>query len=43
MGLSLDLVSIGIKAAYDDIKNILGEEISVDLSSEIFARFCVGK
>ena len=43
MGLSLDLVSIGIKAAYDDIKNILGEEVSVDLSSEIFARFCVGK
>lgn len=43
MGLSLDLVSIGIKAAYDDIKNILGEEVCVDLSSEIFARFCVGK
>lgn len=43
MGLSLDLVSIGIKSAYDDIKNILGEEVSIDLSSEIFARFCVGK
>ena len=41
--MSLDLVSVGIKAAYDDIRTILGEEVSVDLSSEIFSRFCVGK
>lgn len=43
LGMSLDLVSVGIKAAYDDIRNILGEEVSVDLSAEIFSRFCVGK
>ena len=43
MGMSLDIVSVGIKAAYDDIKNILGEEVSVDIANEIFARFCVGK
>lgn len=43
LGMSLDLVSVGIKAAYDDIRTILGEEVSVDLSSEIFSRFCVGK
>ena len=43
MGISLDLISVNIKMAYDAIKNILGEEVKTDLSEEIFSRFCVGK
>jgi tRNA modification GTPase len=43
MSLSLDLVAISLKEAYDSVKNILGEETSVDLEKEIFSRFCLGK
>ena len=43
MCLSLDLVAISLKEAYDSVKNILGEETSVDLEKEIFSRFCLGK
>ena len=43
VNVSLDLISVNIKLAYDSIKNILGEEIRTDLSEEIFSRFCVGK
>lgn len=43
MGISLDLISVNIKMAYDAIKSILGEEVKTDLSEEIFSRFCVGK
>lgn len=43
IGISLDLISVNIKMAYDSIKSILGEEIKTDLSEEIFSRFCVGK
>lgn len=41
--ISLDLVSISIKEAYDSLKEIIGETVNVDLSKEIFSRFCVGK
>ena len=41
--LSLDLIAVYLKIAYDSLKNILGEEISVDLEKEIFSRFCLGK
>ena len=41
--ISLDLISISLKTAYDNIKDILGEEVKVDLANEIFSRFCVGK
>ena len=43
MGISLDLISVNVKLAYDSIRNILGEEVKTDLSEEIFSRFCVGK
>lgn len=43
MSVSLDLISVSLKAAYDSLKDILGEEITVDLSSEVFSRFCLGK
>lgn len=41
--ISLDLISVSLKTAYDKIKSILGEEVNIDLSEEIFSRFCVGK
>lgn len=42
-GLSFDLISASLQEAYGDVLRILGLEASVDLASEIFARFCVGK
>ncbi len=41
--LPIDLISISIKQAYDTLKDILGLNVNVDLSEEIFSRFCVGK
>ena len=41
--LPIDLVSISIKQCYDTLKDILGLNVNVDLSEEIFSRFCVGK
>jgi tRNA modification GTPase len=42
-GIALDLIAIFLKAAYDATKEILGQEITVDLEQEIFSRFCLGK
>ena len=42
-GIALDLIAISLKAAYDATKEILGQEITVDLEKEIFSRFCLGK
>ena len=42
-GLSLDLISIDLKKAYNCILEILGEETDLDFTKEIFKRFCVGK
>ena len=41
--LSLDLISIDLKNAYNCILEILGEETDLDFTKEIFKRFCVGK
>ena len=41
--LSLDLVSVSLKEAYDTLKEILGQSVNVDLEKEIFSHFCVGK
>lgn len=41
--IPLDLIAVSIKSAYDDLKSIIGQTIQVDLSEEIFSRFCVGK
>lgn len=41
--LPIDLVSVSVKEAYDALKDILGMNVNVDLSEEIFSRFCVGK
>ena len=41
--LTVDLISISLMEAYNAILEILGEANQVDLSKEIFSRFCVGK
>lgn len=43
VGLTLDLISSSLQLAYQDLIALLGLEGKVDLSSEIFSRFCVGK
>ena len=41
--LSVDLVAVSIREAYNCLSEILGEDSSKDFSQEIFSRFCVGK
>jgi tRNA modification GTPase len=41
--LSIDLISVDLMAAYTAVLEILGEANQLDLSKEIFSRFCVGK
>ena len=41
--LTVDLISTSLFDAYTDILEILGEANQLDLSKEIFSRFCVGK
>lgn len=42
-GLTIDLVSVSLLAAYTSVLEILGEANQMDLAKEIFSRFCVGK
>ena len=41
--LPVDLISVSLTNAYNSIQAILGNETNVDISKEIFSRFCVGK
>ena len=41
--LTVDLLSVSLMDAYSSILEILGEANQIDLSKEIFSRFCVGK
>lgn len=41
--LPVDLISVNLFNAYKAILEILGEDNDIDLSKEIFKRFCVGK
>ncbi len=41
--LPVDLISVDIKNALEAVLELLGEEVNIDISHEIFARFCVGK
>ncbi len=43
MDLSIDLISVSLYDAYVAILEILGEANQLDISKEIFSRFCVGK
>ena len=42
-GLTVDLISTSLFDAYTSVLEILGEANQLDLSKEIFSRFCVGK
>lgn len=39
----IDFVSVNLMAAYNCVRELLGEEATNDLTDEIFSRFCVGK
>ena len=41
--LTVDLISVSLMEAYSSILEIIGEANQIDLSKEIFSRFCVGK
>ena len=41
--LSVDLIAVSLYDAYRSILEILGEVDQIDISKEIFKRFCVGK
>lgn len=41
--LSIDLIAVSLFDAYTAVLEILGESNQIDLSKEIFSRFCVGK
>ena len=41
--VSLDLISVDLKIAYNCLLEILGEDTNLDFTKEIFKRFCVGK
>ena len=41
--LSVDLISVNLMDAYTATLAILGEDSDIDISKEIFSRFCVGK
>ena len=40
---TVDLLSVSLMNAYSSILEILGEANQIDISKEIFSRFCVGK
>ena len=42
-GLPIDLVSVSLQNAFNQILDCLGESHDNDLTKEIFSRFCVGK
>ena len=41
--VSLDLISVDLKNAYNCLLEVLGEDTNLDFTKEIFKRFCVGK
>ena len=41
--LPVDLIAVSLNVAYRSMLAILGEDMDIDLSKEIFKRFCVGK
>ncbi len=41
--MPIDLVSIPIKEALEDLSAITGENVTEDIISEIFSKFCLGK
>ncbi|MCG8470793.1 MAG: tRNA uridine-5-carboxymethylaminomethyl(34) synthesis GTPase MnmE [Desulfobacterales bacterium] len=42
-GLSFDAIAIDIRSAMDQMGEILGEGVRIDILDEIFSNFCIGK
>jgi tRNA modification GTPase len=42
-GMPLDIISIDLKNAAENLGNITGDSVSEDVLKEIFSRFCIGK
>ena len=43
MNLPIDIISISIKQALEDLGKITGDNVSEDIINEIFSKFCLGK
>lgn len=43
LSLPIDIVSVYIKQALEDLGKITGENVTEDIISEIFSKFCLGK
>lgn len=42
-GMPVDIANIDLRAAYDELSQVVGESTSEDLQEELFKRFCLGK
>lgn len=42
-GLSVDFISIDLRAAWEKLGEITGETVGEDIIDEIFSKFCIGK
>ena len=43
MGMPIDIISINIKSALEDLAEITGENVTEDILRDIFSKFCLGK
>lgn len=43
LNLPIDIISISIKQALEDLGKITGDNVSEDIINEIFSKFCLGK
>ena len=41
--MPIDIISINIKDALENLGNITGENVSENIINEIFKKFCLGK
>ena len=41
--LPIDIISISIKQALEDLGKITGDNVGEDIINEIFSKFCLGK
>lgn len=42
-GIPIDIISVDLKEAMEELAKITGENVSADIINEIFAKFCLGK
>ena len=42
-GMPIDIISINIKSALEDLAEITGENVTEDIIKDIFSKFCLGK